>query len=107
MKASSGLCSLLLLSAFVVAAPAISQTAPVPDPHGPLRAAFADAFDGLGEEYARLGRYGEAEAEFRRFLILDPASWAGHYGLAVILYQTGDLSGAEQSARRALSRWRR
>ncbi len=64
--------------------------------------AFADAFEGLGEEYGRLGRYGEAETEFHLSLILDPTSWAGHYGLGVILYQAGDLSGAEQSARRAL-----
>ena len=38
----------------------------------------------------------------RRSLALDPISWASHYDLGVILYQTGDLPGAERSVRRAL-----
>lgn len=63
---------------------------------------FASAFRSLGEEYALLGRYAEAEAELRRALTLGPASWIGHYNLAAVLYATEDFIGAERSARRAL-----
>ena len=37
-----------------------------------------------------------------RSLTLDPASWIGHYNLAVVLYKTGDLPAAEHSLRRVL-----
>jgi Flp pilus assembly protein TadD len=56
----------------------------------------------LGVEYAVSGRFAEAEAILNRSLELEPASWGTHYNLGLILYIKGDLSGAEQSARRAL-----
>src|ERR1700730_15748367 len=57
MKASSGFRSLLLLSAFVVAAPAISQGAPVPDPKSPQYQGKGEQdrsyeFPGTGEKIA-------------------------------------------------------
>ena len=64
---------------------------------------FANAENQLGVEYSNLGRWDEAENAFRRSTDIDPASWMGHYNLALTLYGRGDLSGAEQSARRALA----
>ncbi len=63
---------------------------------------FARAHRGLGLEYAQLERYGEAETELLRSLMLDPGSWIGHYNLAVVFYKTQDLPAAERCLRRAL-----
>ena len=66
-------------------------------------AEFASAENQLGAEYSYLGRWEEAEAAFRRVTDIEPASWMGHYNLALILYSRGDALGAEQSTRRALA----
>jgi tetratricopeptide (TPR) repeat protein len=63
---------------------------------------FAGAYFSLGLEYARVERYGEAQAALQRSLTLDPSSGVGHYNLAVVFYRTGDLPAAEQSLRRAV-----
>jgi tetratricopeptide (TPR) repeat protein len=63
---------------------------------------LASAENRLGVEYAYLRRWEEAEMAFRRSVDMEPASWMGHYNLALTLYGRGDLPGAEQSARRAL-----
>jgi tetratricopeptide (TPR) repeat protein len=60
------------------------------------------AEDRLGAEYVYLGRWDEAELAFRRTTELEPSWWMGHYNLALALYRRGDLSGAEESMRRAL-----
>jgi tetratricopeptide (TPR) repeat protein len=64
---------------------------------------LSSAENQLGVEYAHLGRWEEAEMAFRRFIDMEPASWLGHYNLALTLYGGGDLPGAEQSTRRALA----
>jgi tetratricopeptide (TPR) repeat protein len=63
---------------------------------------FSSAEDLLGIEYASLERREEAEMAFRRTIDLEPAWWMGHYNLARILYDKGDVDGAEESLRRAL-----
>jgi tetratricopeptide (TPR) repeat protein len=63
---------------------------------------LASAENQLGVEYAYLRRWEEAEMAFRRSVEVEPAWWMGHYNLALTLYGRGDLSGAEQSTRRAL-----
>ena len=49
-----------------------------------------------------MGRYVDAEAHLNRSIALDSASWAAQYDLAVVLYNTGNLTGAERSVRRAM-----
>jgi tetratricopeptide (TPR) repeat protein len=64
---------------------------------------FTSAENQLGVEYSYLGRWEDAELAFHRVTDIEPASWMGHYNLALILYSRGDRPGAEQSARRALA----
>ena len=64
---------------------------------------LSSAENQLGIEYSYLGRSEEAEMAFRRSVAMEPASWMGHYNLALILYSRGDLRGAEQSTRHALA----
>ena len=64
---------------------------------------LSSAENQLGVEYAYLGRWEEAEMAFRRVIDMEPASWLGHFNLALTLYSRGDLPGAEQSTRRALA----
>lgn len=64
---------------------------------------FASAENQLGAEYSYLGRWEDAELAFRRVTDIEPASWMGHYNLALILYSRGDLAGAEQYTRHALA----
>ena len=65
--------------------------------------AYSLAHDWLGVEYFVLRRFDEARKEFERAIDLDPNFWSGHYDFAVLLSQTGDLTGAELHARRALA----
>jgi Flp pilus assembly protein TadD len=55
------------------------------------------AHDWLGVEHGILGRFDDARKGFERSISLDPNSWSGHYDFAVLLSQTGDLTGAERS----------
>jgi Flp pilus assembly protein TadD len=63
---------------------------------------FVPAQNALGIEYRRCGRLEEAVAAFGRLTHLAPEEWAGHYNLAVTLFQSGDFPGALQSGRRAV-----
>ena len=63
---------------------------------------FAAAWGELGGEYGSLKRWAEAERVLRRSLSLDANLWTVHYNLAVVQFQLGDISGAQQSARTAL-----
>ena len=58
---------------------------------------YGVAHDWLGVEYGILGRFDDARKGFERSISLDPNSWSGHYDFAVLLSQTGDLTGAERS----------
>lgn len=64
---------------------------------------FASAENQLGVEYSYLERWEDAELAFRRVTDIEPASWMGHYNLALILYSRGDMPEAEQYTRRALA----
>ena len=65
--------------------------------------AFTSAENQLGVEYSYLGRWEDAELAFHRVTDMEPASWMGHYNLALILYSRGDMPGAELYTRRALA----
>ena len=60
------------------------------------------AYNQLGVEYALSRRFADAVGALRRSLELEPGSWQAHYNLGLVLYDMGDLPGAEQCARRAL-----
>lgn len=64
---------------------------------------FAAAYTQLGKEYVRLGRLYDALVALNRAVEFDPNSWDSHYVLAVLFFQAGDLTLAEESARRALA----
>lgn len=64
---------------------------------------FGLAHDWLGVEYTVLRSFDQARKEFELSIALDPNAWSGHYDFAVLLSRTGDLVGAERSARRALA----
>jgi len=66
------------------------------DPH------YADAYNNLGAEYARLGRLKEAETAFRRAIEIDPTMAITQSNLAVVLAKMAHLDEAEQWARGAL-----
>jgi tetratricopeptide (TPR) repeat protein len=63
---------------------------------------FAAAHHNLGVQYAWLGRYQEAEAQFRRTIELMPESPVGHANLALVLAQIGNPDEAEFNLRRAV-----
>jgi tetratricopeptide (TPR) repeat protein len=63
---------------------------------------FADAFDQLGLEYARLGRLQEARAALQRAVELDPDFWRHLFNLSLISYQLGDDANAQASAYKAV-----
>ena len=62
---------------------------------------FAEAHAALGVTYAHLTRFGEAEAELKRAIDLDPSS-PGYYNLGLVYFQTGNMQAAETSVRKAL-----
>jgi tetratricopeptide (TPR) repeat protein len=58
----------------------------------------------LGDAYVRLGRYGEAIAEFAVVLLLDPDRAEAYAGISQACLQTGSNAEAEAWARRAVAR---
>jgi Flp pilus assembly protein TadD len=58
----------------------------------------------LGNALLKLGRPGEALEPLRRAVELDPKEVPPREGLALALWKTGDLDGAEKEARGALDR---
>jgi tetratricopeptide (TPR) repeat protein len=63
---------------------------------------FALAHNNLGVQYAWMGRYQEAETQFRRTIELMPESSVGHANLALVLVQIGNRKDAELNLRRAV-----
>jgi len=63
---------------------------------------FGEAHAELGVQYARLGRYREAEAEFLRTTELIPYDPLPHTNLAWVELQFRDLAAAERSLRCAI-----
>lgn len=71
----------------------------------------ADALNLLGATYLRLGKFNEAEAQFRRMLALAERSFGAEHeytaaalnSLAVALEKLGDFTGAESLLRRAVA----
>ncbi len=80
MKASSGFRSLLLLSAFVVAAPAISQGTPVPDPNSPQ-------YQGKGEQDRSYEFPGTGEKIAYHLYV--PAKWTPRMKLPLVIVTHG------------------
>jgi Flp pilus assembly protein TadD len=63
---------------------------------------YAAAHNNLGVQYAWLGRYQEAEAQFRLTIALMPESSVGHANLALVLAHMGNREEAELNLRRAV-----
>jgi tetratricopeptide (TPR) repeat protein len=63
---------------------------------------FADAFDQLGIEYARLDHLPEARVALQRAVELDPDFWRHWFNLGLISYQLGDYAKAQSSAYKAV-----
>ncbi len=55
-----------------------------------------------GQELLQSGLPGEAEKEFREAVVLDPSSPAAHAGLAAVLENDQDITGARNEARMSL-----
>jgi tetratricopeptide (TPR) repeat protein len=62
----------------------------------------APARNGLGIALAQLGRYGEAEDEFRRAIGIKPSLPEAHFNLAGVLQAAGRWNESEMPLRRAL-----
>jgi tetratricopeptide (TPR) repeat protein len=63
---------------------------------------FAVAHERLGAICFHLGRYGEAEAEFRRAIELKRRFADAHYNLGTLLRWKGNFAGSEECLRRAV-----
>jgi Tfp pilus assembly protein PilF len=63
---------------------------------------FAPAHNNLGVQYAWMGKYRQAEAQFRRTIELMPESAVGYSNLALVLLQFGNPEEAELNLRRAV-----
>ena len=63
---------------------------------------FAAAHNNLGVQYAWLGRFPEAETQFRRMIELMPENPVGRANLALVLIQIGSRDEAELNLRRAV-----
>jgi tetratricopeptide (TPR) repeat protein len=48
----------------------------------------------LGEVYSRQKKYSEAEKSLRDGLIIEDRSWQGHFAIARLYYNRGDLAKA-------------
>ena len=66
---------------------------------------FAEAHCDLGALYQRLGRYADAETEFRRGVALAPELSGLRSNLGWALAAQGKITEAEASARQALRMW--
>jgi tetratricopeptide (TPR) repeat protein len=61
----------------------------------------ADAYIGLGDALAGLGKGEEAEANYRRAVRAEPAYWGSHAALARHLFERGQIAEAADVQRRA------
>jgi TolB-like protein/tetratricopeptide (TPR) repeat protein/DNA-binding winged helix-turn-helix (wHTH) protein len=61
----------------------------------------ADAYIGLGDALAGLGKGAEAEANYRRAVRAEPAYWGSHAALARHLFERGQVTEAAVVQRRA------
>ncbi len=62
-----------------------------------------EAYDGLGLEYAHLGRAEQAADDYRRALALNPVFPQAHYNLGILLYHTGHVEEAMKEYRTAFA----
>jgi poly(3-hydroxybutyrate) depolymerase len=85
MKMSSALCSALLLSAFVVVAPAMSQDAPAPDPKSPQ-------YQGKGEQDRSYEFPGTGEQIAYHLYV--PAKWTPSMRLPLVIVTHGAAQAA-------------
>src|SRR5262249_8989352 len=63
---------------------------------------YVEARINLGAQYTRLGRFQEAETQFRKAVLLDPNLGMAQSNLAIALAKQGRLVDAEKRARNAL-----
>lgn len=61
----------------------------------------ADAYIGLGDALAGLGKGAEAEANYRRAVRAEPAYWGAHTALAKYLFDRGQVAEAAAAQRKA------
>jgi Flp pilus assembly protein TadD len=64
---------------------------------------YADAYNGLGVVYSRLGRHADARAAFRKVIALDPTSAKAYENIAVDELAAGDLAAASADLTKALT----
>jgi poly(3-hydroxybutyrate) depolymerase len=94
MKASSGLCSALLLSTFVVSAPAFSQNAPAPDPQSPQ-------YQGKGEQDRSYEFPGTGEKIAYHLYV--PAKWTPSMKLPLVIVTHGAAQAAAAPFQRPMA----
>ncbi len=94
MKALSGLCGALLLSAFVAVAPAISQDAPAPDPQSPQ-------YRGKGEQDRSYEFPGSGEQIAYHLYV--PAKWTPSLRLPLVIVTHGAAQPAAAPFQRPLA----
>ncbi len=94
MKTSSALCSALLLTAFVVVAPAISQDAPAPDPKSPQ-------YQGKGEQDRSYEFPGTGEKIAYHLYV--PAKWTPSMKLPLVIVTHGAAQPATAPFQRPMS----
>ena len=94
MKASSGLCGSLLVSALLVAAPAISQVAPAPDPKSPQ-------YQGKGEQDRSYDFPGTGEKIAYHLYV--PAKWTPAMKLPLVIVTHGAAQPAAAPFQRPMA----
>jgi poly(3-hydroxybutyrate) depolymerase len=94
MKTSSAVCSALLLSAFVVVAPAISQDAPAPDPKSPQ-------YQGKGEQDRSYEFPGTGEKIAYHLYV--PAKWTPSMKLPLVIVTHGAAQPAAAPFQRPMT----